>query len=87
MILRCVIWSLLASTKLSSKFRNKVDTAEWHSNYCLLVILNFLNDTVRKGICIIVLAIKLDKLHLWVHQVPEKMRNQSVSVLTENICI
>ena len=37
----------------------------------LLVLFNFFNDTVSKGICIIVLAVKLDKLHLWIHQVPE----------------
>lgn len=75
MILRRVIWSLLCFDETLvgiQKLGRHSDNAEWHSNYCLLVLFNFLNDTVSKGICIIVLAIKLDELHLWVHQVPER---------------
>jgi hypothetical protein len=34
-----VIWSLLALIKLSDKFRNKADIAEWQSNYCFLCSL------------------------------------------------
>jgi hypothetical protein len=36
----------------------------------LLVPFKFFDDAISKRICIVVLAVKFNKLHLWIHQVP-----------------